>query len=433
MKTALSVAALFAASVSASPALRRQEKSKAPVRVPASQASHGPVYNLTVGTPPQTIVMLDDWTWHSTWLYTPHCKGNYSVKDCVLPGQNFFDYEKSSTVQITNEPLQSFGNTDYTPGAPFTVNFGTDIACLPGGAANNVSASSKCLNGTLMEFFFFFFYLTFEIYIWCSVGLAPVLPGYNKTFQPLPYQLIEAHGLDRVAGWHMCENLKDESTCDGFDFLTIYGGTAQEMYNPQEMQYHDVVFSPCLETGNLSLTPPRDNYWDASWTGMWIGNQKINLFTPTTAQPDPPRSDCNTINPIAIFDSGAEGRGLPIPVASFDLITSITQAKKINDSSPATLNEGSQGLWEVPCGAVGGFPDLTYELSSKQNITVVPEMYIDQAVMPGHCLLNARVWDREVQGAMTFFGQNLNSRTYLKFDFDHFTVGVAPIKQSYWK
>ncbi|KAI4137339.1 MAG: hypothetical protein L6R39_007341, partial [Caloplaca ligustica] len=192
-----------------------------PIRIPMKQSIHGPAFNIKVGNPPQDIIVLDDWTWHSTWLYTPHCKGHYSIPDCVLPGQNFFDYIKSSTLKNASDADQTFLGTDYTPGAPFTVSFATDEMCLP----NGKHPKGLCQKNVEVELSNLAFRFPTLQDIGAIIGLAPVLPGFNGTYYPAAYQFMQAGQLDHIVGWHMCGGLKNKNTCQGQDYLTIYGGT----------------------------------------------------------------------------------------------------------------------------------------------------------------------------------------------------------------
>ncbi len=184
------------------------------VSIPMVQGAHGPIFNLTYGTPPQTITMLSDWTWQSTWFYTPFCRGSYSPAGCVLPGQNAFAYESSSTYAPTKDSIQTFDGTDYTPGLPFTVSFGTDVMCLPNSEGRPLC--SKGIEGQISD-------LEFEFPTVQDVGgifgLAPVLAGYNSTYFPAPWQYMKDGLLKPVVGWHMCAYLKDKSTCAGKDYL----------------------------------------------------------------------------------------------------------------------------------------------------------------------------------------------------------------------
>ncbi|KAL9033685.1 MAG: hypothetical protein Q9214_007395, partial [Letrouitia sp. 1 TL-2023] len=362
------VISLLAASVSTSVIQARDASKGKPLRIPMRQLSHGPVFNIKIGNPPQEMIMLDDWTWHSTWLYTPHCKGHYSIPDCVLPGQNFFDYRKSSTFRNASDADQTFLGTDYTPGAPFTVSFGTDELCLP----DKKNHKGRCQQKVEVELSNLAFEFPRVEDIGGIIGLAPVLPGFNATYYPAAYQLIKAGQFDSVVGWHMCGAFKNKHSCEGQDYLTIYGGTDTSIYEPHQMKYHHIVVSPCINAGNLKLTPARDNYWSASWTGFWIGNKRIALSTPTTAMPDPPVPSCSTIDPVAVFDEGGLGRGAPIPLSAFSTLTSATKATEVNSTSALPLNEGKQGLWAVDCKTVNSLPNLVYELSGKQKITVTP-------------------------------------------------------------
>ena len=400
-------------------------RSPEPIRIPMGQSFHGPTFNMTYGSPPQTMVMLDDWTWHSTWFYSPFCKGSYSVPNCVLPGQNFFDYQKSSTFHPTKDAVQSYNGTDYAPGLPFTFNFGKDKMCLP----DRNGRDNICKSDVEAQISDLSYKFPVVEDIGGIFGYAPVLNGFNATFLPAPYQFMQAGLLDRVVGWHMCTALKNKKTCSNQDYLSVLGGTENSVYHQHDMQQHPIVVTPCINAGNLNLGPARDNYWSASWTSLWMGNTRISLSTPSTGQPPVPDASCNTIDPVAIFDEGAFGKGAPIPAAAFPTIVTATSAKKINDSA-AILNNGKQGLYSVDCNSLNKFPTLTYELSRKQNITVTPDMYVDTVAMPGTCLLDARAWDRTTAGAQTFFGTTLIKKTYLTFDYERLTVGVAPLKRN---
>lgn len=184
------------------------------ISIPMRQGVHGPIFNLTYGTPPQTITVLSDWTWQSTWFYTPFCRGAYSPSACVLPGQNAFAYGSSSTYKATADKVQTFDGTDYTPGLPFTVSFATDVMCLP-----NSRGGSLCdgrIEGQISD-------LGFEFPTVQDVGgifgMAPVFEGFNGTYLPAPWQFMKDGLLRPVVGWHMCAYLKDKRSCDGEDYL----------------------------------------------------------------------------------------------------------------------------------------------------------------------------------------------------------------------
>ncbi|KAL2049661.1 hypothetical protein ABVK25_010121 [Lepraria finkii] len=283
---------LASPALSAPHQLGSNQSSAQPVRIPMGQSFHGPTWNLTYGSPPQTMVMLDDWTWQSTWLYSPNCKGSYSVPNCVMPGQNFFDYEKSSSFHQTSDAVQSFNGTDYAPGLPFTFNFGTDQMCLPDRDGRDDICKSK-IEVEISD-------LPYEFPVVEDIGgifgYSPVLPEFNATFFPAPYQFMQAGLLSNIVGWHMCTALKNKRSCSNQDYLTILGGTDTSVYHPQSMQDHPIVVTPCINAGNLNLSPARDNYWSASWTGLWMGNTAISLSAPSTGQP-PSQTHHATVSP----------------------------------------------------------------------------------------------------------------------------------------
>ena len=383
-----------------------------------SESVHGAAFDITVGTPPQTIKMLSDWTWHQTWVDTPHCEGHASVADCIPETQNFFNDGASSTYRNTTEVPQSYDGTDYTPGIPFAMTFATDVLCVTG-----LGGKKICDKKSEFQASNFAHKLPFVADIGGIFGYAPVLPGFNKTYFPTAYQFMRKNLIDPVIGWHMCGDLKSSATCSGQDFLTIMGTTARALYDNSRLVFHDIIVSPCVNSGqHLSLNPSRENYWSASWTGLWINKKPFPLTDAASTD------SCGSIDPIAVFDQDAFGHGVPVPPPAFKFLVKATHATQVsNDSS--SINGGSQGLFSVPCQNLSGLPTITYEFSHKQNITVVPAQYIDTKTDPGQCLLNARVWDRPVDGAQTFVGLTVLSRTYVQFDMKRNLVGLAPLKK----
>ncbi|KAH8812403.1 aspartic peptidase domain-containing protein [Xylogone sp. PMI_703] len=426
------VSALLASSAIAAPAkAKRTNCSDKQILLPMRESTHGASFNITVGTPPQTVTLLSDWTWQTTWVDTAHCRGVHDVSLCIPPGQNFFDDAASSTFQATPELNgQTWLGTDYTPGIPFVTWFGKDTLCFESDAGGD----QICMPETEISLSNFTDPLPVVFDIGGVFGFAPVLEGYNASFYPATYQFMKANLLNPVVGWHMCGLLKDAKTCYGEDYLTIMGGTDEAMYNASDIIYHDLDINPCVNSGtHLSLSPSRENYWSTTWTGFFIGDNKYSLraedspnYNSTNASPS-----CDPIDPIAIWDQDKFGHGAPMPLAAFDYLVGVTGAHKINDTA-APFNAGTQGLWAVPKNNTSNLPNINYELSKKQNITITPEQYIDCTYMPGTCLLNARTWDRPIDGAQTFFGLTVISHTYLVFDYDSNKVGVAPVKSSFY-
>ena len=395
------------------------------IKIPLYDLTHGASFNITVGTPPQTIILLSDWTWQNTWVDTSRCGSIDDPTQCIPAGQNFFNDKQSSTyVNLTSESEQSFDGTDYTPGIPFRMSFGTDTVCMQG-----LPGAQLCQQNSELAFSDFAAELPFPQDIGGIFGFAPVLEGYNKTYQPTPYQFMQENLLNPVIGWHMCGDINSYESCSGADALHVMGGTEEEVFDVSQLLFHPIVINDCVNSGvHLSLSPSRNNYWSASWTGMWIEGTEFSLQNPNTSSTDP----CNSIDPIAIVDQDAFGHGLVVPPAAFEHLTQISQATEINKTSPTPVNAGSEGLWSVPCAIVDSLPAINYELSGIQNITVMPEQYIDTEFIPGTCLLNARVWDRDIDGAQTFFGLTMLGRTYVIFDYANNLLGLAPLKKELW-
>ncbi|KAK6581249.1 hypothetical protein PZA11_005940 [Diplocarpon coronariae] len=435
--TACVVSALLAGSALAVPAEERAPKPDdcKKIYLPGKESTHGAVMNLTVGNPPQQMGLLSDWTWHSTWIHTPDCAGVHSVNKCIPPGQQYFDEKKSSTFKKTSYPQQTFNGTDYTPGIPFITTFGKDTICFH----SQVDGSQKCLDNTVMANTNLTNPLPVVFDIGGVFGFAPVLKGYNETFYPAPFQFFKGGVLNSVVGWHMCEQLQDAKSCHGQDYMTVLGGTDTSVYNPKDTVFHDIVVDDCVNSGeHLSLSPRRTNYWSSRWTGFWIGGKPFSLaasnspnYNATSKNPK-----CDAIDPIAIWDEDKFGRGAPMPWDAFHYLVQQTGATPLdvfNLPGTSPVNPGAGGLHQVPCSRLQSFPTISYEIGGTQRISSTPQQYIDTTLIPGKCLLNARVWDRPVDGAQTFFGLQVLSRTYLQFDYATNRVGLAPLDPKLFK
>ncbi|PBP17275.1 eukaryotic aspartyl protease [Diplocarpon rosae] len=113
--------------------------------------------------------------------------------------------------------------------------------------------------------------------------------------------------------------------------------------------------------------------------------------------------------------------------------TGATPLDVFNLPGTSPVNPGAGGLHQVPCSQIKTFPTIFYEIGGTQRISSVPQQYIDTTLIPGKCLLNARVWDRPVDGAQTFFGLQVLSRTYLQFDYATNRVGLTPLNSKLFK
>lgn len=406
------------------------------ILLPMDESIHGARINVTVGNPPVTLGLLSDWTWQSTWIHTPDCVGVHNVSKCIPVGQQFFDESKSSTFSNTTLQQQSFMGTDYTPGLPFITTFGKDTICFE----SEVDGTEKCMKNTVISNSNFSIALPVVFDIGGVFGFAPVLKGMNATFEPAPYQFWKGNVLNPIMGWHMCEQLKTKDTCHGHDYLTVLGGTDEEVYDKKNMVYHDIVIDDCINSGeHLSLSPSRTNYWSSKWTGFAIDGKSFSLRASSSPNYNATTKNakCDSIDPIAIWDQDKFGHGSPMPWDAFNYLVKATGAVPLNNvtnlAGTSPVNPGAGGLHSVRCDKIRTFPTLNYEIGHKQTITSEPKQYIDTTLIPGTCLLNARVWDRPVDGAQTFFGLQVLSRTYLEFDYDRLVVGLAPLNSRNFK
>lgn len=58
----------------------------------------GFLFNLTIGNPPQTIPMFNDWTWVQQYTLTTKCMGDvHNTAACLHPDQPFYNQSQSKT------------------------------------------------------------------------------------------------------------------------------------------------------------------------------------------------------------------------------------------------------------------------------------------------------------------------------------------------
>ncbi|KAI9830141.1 MAG: hypothetical protein M1819_005818 [Sarea resinae] len=427
-----------------------QSGSAAVVAVPMKQSSYGPVFNLTVGTPPQPLTVLSDWTWMSFFTRSAYCDGSYNVSNCIPAGQGWFDDHASSTFQnSTSYAPTGWANTAFLPGEDFNVTYASDVVCLE--ASSDAAAgdsSQSCTPATVFQLSDFDVALTSALPFAGIFGLSPVLPGSNASFYPASYQAYLNDTLaGALVGYHSCANLASSSSCAGGDMLTVFGGTANSsVFDPSSVAYLDVETEPCITiSAPLDFRPARDNFWSLRWTGFWIGDQAVDLNISSSSSSSSKSTSssspaCTDSSPLAVLDEGSEGVGAPVPSSAYDALVAAANATVAANQSVA-LNTGNQTYYTVPCAAISTLPTLTYELGAAQNYTIAPAQYVvsvpptttttttDGTAPTNTCYLNAKTWALGPDAPAAFFGSTFFGNLYVVFDFEGLRVGLAPLNQ----
>lgn len=364
------------------------------IAIPMQSSALGPLFNITVGTPPQPLTVLSDWTWMSLFTRTANCLGNYDIPICIPAGQQWFNEKRSSSFNGNTEySPASWTNTSFLPDGEFAVTYGQDTACL----------GDICIPDTIMQLSAFDIAIPSALPFGGIAGLAPVLPGADASSFPLSYQGYLGSEMGSQVGFHSCASLESTESCGGGDMQAVFGGTAEGVYDAAEMVWFDVQAEEWLaDSAPLSVRPGRNNFWAVQWTGMWIGDAAVGLRS----------AEQQGGIPLAVFDEGSEGYNAPVPASALDTLLSLTDATVQADGE----------TYSVPCD---GLPELRYELDGKQNYTIFPEMYVSQS--EGGCALDVRVWDFESNGPMGLFGRAFLEPLYVVLDFEALRVGLAPL------
>ncbi|THC91606.1 hypothetical protein EYZ11_008928 [Aspergillus tanneri] len=401
------ITALLAASAAAASNCSDAAASTISVSIPMRSSPLGPLFNLSVGTPPQPMTVLSDWTWMSLFTRSAHCGGSYSATECIPSGQQWFNERRSTTFQNTSFAATGWENTSFLPGVKFAVTYGKDTVCI----------GDICSDGTVIQLSNFSTVVTEVVPFGGIFGLAPVLPPLNETFYPASYQAYLGGKFGPQVGIHSCAALSSKETCNGDDMLTVFGCvTGGDIFDPSDLVFFDIEVEECLSrSAPLNVKPGRDNFWAVRWTGMWIGTEMVSLQGGECA------IGCDDNVPRAVFDEGSEGYGAPVPHSALASLLQVTNATMVNTSA------GTK--YSIPCGMnLDDLPTLTYELQDKQNYTILPSTYVTYRD-DGCYDLDIKAWDFNKNGPMALFGQTFLERLYVVLDFATLQVGLAPLRE----
>lgn len=405
------------------------------VSVPAFWTTYGYIFNLTVGTPPQELPVLSDWTWTSLFTRSGRCNNVYDVSNCVTEGQSYFNEKKSTTFH--NSTLGSFTWPETAFAPNFTVDYARDSVCI----------DTLCTNNTVLQLSDFPNEGdTIPIQEFGGIyGLAPVFPRVDPRFEPHFFQSWKDGQVTPRVGWNSCAKLSSSHHCLNGDAKYVFGGSDTTLHDSSELTwFHTRNTSFITNSESEKLYYPQTNdLWATSLTGLWITSQdndwSQNYAVNFNIEAESGETKSHT--PMAILDEGSEGLGAALSANAYSKLIQMTSAA--NASSKILSEIGSQGYssstgaekqpwYLVDCTKTTNFPSLVYELDGRANYTVGPDQYVQKLDGTNQCYLNINQWpytntlkgDSEV----LLLGMGFLQSLYVIFDFERSEFGLAPIK-----
>ena len=101
--------------------------------MPLTWNSFGFTTQTSIGTPPQSVISIVDWTWNSHYLVTTLCKGSpLNTFDCLAPGQSLFNQTKSSTFKNLSDqyPSQTWNPNHFFFNLDLKVQYASDVEII---------------------------------------------------------------------------------------------------------------------------------------------------------------------------------------------------------------------------------------------------------------------------------------------------------------
>ncbi|RAH68507.1 eukaryotic aspartyl protease [Aspergillus aculeatinus CBS 121060] len=418
-------------------------KSLPSVSVPANWNGFGYLFNITVGTPPQSLTVLSDWAWVTLFTRSARCEGRYDPAHCVAAGQSYFD-ERAST-SYSNQtilPRLRWDTSLYSP--DFTVNYATDTVCInhPDNTSHICTTPSTTIQ--VSDFPFAGHYVP-PVPFGGIFGLAPVIPGLNATYHPTHYQAWKQGRAGAQIGFNSCAKLSSKRFCHGGDAKFVFGGTDPSLYDADQVIWYPIVTPPWLgDEMFLPIKPSIWNFWATRWTGGWIVEPEPRpdgekRWSSSSSSSSP--TNYALITPLAVLDDGSEGLGVPVTARQYAELVRRTGGRKADAATRAaiaaqwtssTTGMATQDWYVVDC-ATDGRPELVYEFDRRGNYSVGAQEYVQKIYETGECYLNAHVWEhsRTESGDATVIsvGDGILKGLYVVLDFERNVFGLAPLKR----
>ncbi|OPB36212.1 aspartyl protease [Trichoderma guizhouense] len=389
-----------------------RDPSNPPLDLPLTLSSLGFLTPISIGTPPQEIVSLMDWTWINQFTLSTLCLGNpHDTASCLAPGQAFFNQSQSTTFtnQTSLYPSRTWNPNGFFGPAPLTVQFGHDV--------QHVGSLSAPVTFMLADMQFpqpgaFPFTGVF--------GLSPVFKTDNQSTQSTFYQFWKQGVYSSpIVSFLYCYNstfgntAPARSLCNGNDALQSLGGYHANFIQPGSLQWYDSVVNLQVNIIDIITSPEILNYWALPVTQHLIGNESQPL---------------NKTASGAVFDYASFGRGAPVSVNSYARLVQLTGATPITLDASVAPNNGAQSFYSVPCSKVSKLPSLKYQFGAgTPEWEILPQNYVEKIVVSSTqtaCVLNVRTLG-DGDWIIGNLGETFAKDKVILFDFDKLQIGIA--------
>ncbi|OTA01514.1 aspartyl protease [Trichoderma parareesei] len=402
----LLLAVLSSARVSCSPTGTQ------PLDLPLALSELGFLTPISIGSPPQSVVSLMDWTWINQFTLSTLCLGSsHDTSACLVDGQAFFNQSESSTFvnQTSLYPTRTWNPNGFFGPLPLTVQFGSDI--------QHVGPMSAPVTFMLADMQFpqpssFPFTGVF--------GLSPVFQTDNQSTQSTFYQFWK-QGLyaSPTVAFLYCYNstfgnaAPARSLCAGNDAVQSLGGYHSNWISAGSLKWYDSIIFPLVNTIDIVTSPEILNYWALPVTQHLIGNE-VQAINKTASG--------------AVFDYASFGRGAPVSINSYTRLIELTRARPITLDPALAPNNGAQAFYSVPCSNVTKLPPLKYQFGAgTPQWEIIPENYVERIALSSSetaCVLNVRTLG-DGDWIIGNLGETFAKDKVILFDFDKLQIGIA--------
>lgn len=383
-----------------------------PTDLPLTLSALGFLTPISIGTPPQPVISLLDWTWINQFTLSTLCQGNpHDTSACLAPGQAFFNQSNSPTFTNLSSlyPSRTWNPNGFFGPLPLTVQFGSDIQHVGGASALTtfMLADMQFPQGGAFPFTGVF-------------GLSPVFKTDNQSTQSTFYQLWKQGVYSSpVVSFLYCYNstfgnqAPARSLCQGNDAIQSLGGYHSSFIQAGSLVWYDGIIFPEVNTIDIVTVPEILNYWAVPVTKHLIGNESQAINRSTSG---------------GIFDYASFGRGAPVSVNSYTRLIQLTKATPITLDASLLPNNGAQQFYSVPCSNVPHLPPLKYQFGANTpEWEILPQNYVEEIAVSSTetvCVLNVRTLG-DGDWIIGNFGETFAKDKVILFDFEKLRVGIA--------
>ncbi|KAF1813472.1 eukaryotic aspartyl protease [Eremomyces bilateralis CBS 781.70] len=368
----------------------------------------GYLLNVTIGNPPQTIPMFNDWTWVQMYTLTTKCMGDEeNTWACLNHDQPYYNQTESKTFRNVTDryPRMNWNPNHFFFYEDMWVEHATEVTTV-GSATSTVvfEASDFSFDSTAMAFPFAGVY-----------GMSPVFEGDKPDYQSTFYQQWKSGAwATGLTAFHYCYDGSpdvEKEGCHGYDAIQTMGGYRRDLIQDKKIYWYDITIWDWVNYQNFIWEPKVINYWTLDISQMSIGDEPVAIN--------------KTTGGAAIFDHASFGRGAPLSIDGYAYLVDLAQAEPITLQWPP--NNGNQSFFSVDCNKRDTLPPIKYAFSGHDKVWEIPAKYYVENIDEATCVLNVRTLG---YGEMSDgnFGDQFVMDKYLIFDFEKLRVGLADVK-----